>query len=118
MAKPTKPRLQVGVVGVGMLGAQHARIAAQHPDVELKAVVDPRKPVGTAVARETGARWYGDYGSMLKQEELDTVIVATPDPLHRDPAVAAARAGVSHIITEKPMATSLAVPTPASIITG
>lgn len=106
MSKSQNPPLTVGVVGTGRLGGRHANYAASHPDVCLKAVADTRTSVGRTIARETGATWYADYKTMLKKEDLDLVIVATPDPLHRDPVVAAARAGVPHIITEKPMATS------------
>jgi predicted dehydrogenase len=42
---------------------------------------------------------------MFRSEALDAVIIATPDPLHREPVVAAARAGIPNILTEKPMAT-------------
>ncbi len=100
------PQLKLGVIGVGLLGGQHARAASAHSDVVLKAVSDTRQKTGRAIARETGATWYADYRDMLKQEDLDTVIVATPDPYHRDPITTACRAGVSHVITEKPMATT------------
>ncbi len=100
--------LNTGIIGVGLLGSQHAQNAANHPDVFLKAVVDPREKTGRTVASNTQSTWYADFQTMLKKESLDLVIVATPDPLHCDPIVAAARAGVPHIITEKPLSTSLA----------
>ena len=106
MAKAPRSPLNVGVIGVGLLGGQHARCAATSPDVLLKAVADPRSTVGRAIARETGASHYADYGDMLKRESLDLVIVATPDALHRAPVVAAAKAGVPNIFTEKPLATT------------
>ena len=106
MAKASHPLLDIGVIGVGLLGGQHARYAAAHPDVRLRAIADTRANVARAMAGETGATWYKDYGDMLSREELDLVIVATPDPLHRAPVVAAARAGVPNIITEKPLSTT------------
>ncbi|MDP6040266.1 MAG: Gfo/Idh/MocA family oxidoreductase [Candidatus Latescibacteria bacterium] len=98
--------LNLGVIGVGLLGGQHAHYAAIHADVTLKAVSDLRPTTGRKIAHQTGATWYKDYHTMLQKEALDMVIVATPDALHRDPLVAAARAGVPHIITEKPLATT------------
>lgn len=106
MAQKLSPPLNLGVIGVGLLGGRHARYAVTHPDVQLKAVADTRPRIGRAMAGETGAAWYTDYSAMLKKEDLDLVIVATPDPLHRAPVVAAAKARVPHIITEKPMATA------------
>jgi len=107
MPKKSPSPLNVGVIGVGLLGGRHARYVSRHPDARLRAVADPRPQAGRAVASETGATCYDDYRAMLRKEDLDLVIVATPDPLHRDPVVAAARAGVSNILTEKPMATTL-----------
>lgn len=105
MASKKSEPLKTGVIGVGLLGGSHARTAARNGDVTLAAVADPRAGVGRGIAKETGSKWYADYGEMLKKEDLDLVIVATPDPLHKDPIVATARAGVPRIITEKPMAT-------------
>lgn len=108
MTKKYSSPLNVGVVGVGLLGSQHARLVARHPDARLRAVADPRPEAGRAIATETGAARYDDYRSMLRKEDLDLVIIATPDPFHRDPVAAAAQAGVPNILTEKPMATTLA----------
>lgn len=102
----SKQPLNLGVIGVGLLGSQHAQYAATHPDVTLKAIADLRPKVGQQIANETNSTWYKEYQTMLKKENLDLVIVATPDPLHKDPVVATAKAGVPHIITEKPMATT------------
>jgi predicted dehydrogenase len=44
---------------------------------------------------------------MLAEHNLDLVVVATPDPLHKEPVIAAVRAGVPNVLQEKPMATSV-----------
>lgn len=100
------PVLNIGIIGVGILGGQHAHHAAVNPLVNLKAISDLRPKVGQQIAKETGSVWYKDYQTMLKKEDLDIVIIATPDPLHKDPVIATAKAGVPHILTEKPMATT------------
>ena len=105
MAKRRPDPIKVGIVGAGLLGSAHARVVAASPNAVLQAVAETRPAVGRKVVRGTGAAWYADHGKMLAAEELDAVIVATPDPLHRAPIVAAARAGVPTIITEKPLAT-------------
>lgn len=47
---------------------------------------------------------YDDLDALLADPKLDAVLIASPDKLHADQAVRAARAG-KHILTEKPMAT-------------
>jgi len=48
---------------------------------------------------------YDDYDEMLKDPELDAVVVSTPDRLHRENGIKAARAG-KHVLMEKPMTAS------------
>jgi len=43
---------------------------------------------------------------MFKEQSLDIAVIATPDPLHKEPVLAAIQAGVPTVIQEKPMATT------------
>ncbi len=97
-------KLQVAVVGAGILGSRHARVFHEQPETELVAVVDlnpERKPV----AEKYGAKFYPDIQTMLANESVDAVAVATPDHLHRAPVLAALDAG-KHVFMEKPLATT------------
>jgi predicted dehydrogenase len=99
-------KLKAGVIGLGILGSQHADYLHKHAAVEVVAVADLRADVGGKVAAEVGAQSYTDYREMLGQHPLDLVVVATPDPQHREPVLAALEAGVPHLIEEKPFATT------------
>ncbi len=100
-------QLRAGVIGLGIVGQQHATFLHQHPGVTLMAMSDLRLPLVTQVASQLGAEIFTDYEEMLDRHRLDLVIVATPDPLHRAPSLAALAAGVPNIIQEKPLATSM-----------
>lgn len=100
-------KLRAGVIGLGILGSQHAEYMANHADVNLVAVADIRGEVADELALRLGAQAYTDYGRMLAEHSLDLVVVATPDPLHKEPTLAALRAGVPAILQEKPLATTL-----------
>ena len=100
-------QLKVGVIGLGILGRQHADFLYNHPAVTLMAVADLRQAVVSQVAVELGAEAFTDYAEMLLRHQLDLVVVATPDYLHRSPTIAALEAGVPNILQEKPLATSL-----------
>ncbi len=99
--------LKAGVIGLGILGSQHVEFLDRQPEVQVIAVADIRRERAELVGGPVGARPYADYERMLAEHNLDLVVVATPDPLHKEPVLAAIRAGVPTIIQEKPMATTV-----------
>ncbi|UCC63526.1 MAG: Gfo/Idh/MocA family oxidoreductase [Anaerolineae bacterium] len=101
-------QLKAGVIGLGILGSQHAQFLDDQPEVEVTAVADIRRDKAEAVSGHIGAQPYTDYERMLNEHRLDIAVVATPDPLHRDPVLAAIKTGVPTVIEEKPMATAVA----------
>jgi len=105
----TTASLKVGIVGCGILGTNHARYFGKtNPRTQLVAVTDLVEQRARDLAAVHNVHAYAAVSAMCDKEHLDLVVVATPDPYHRDPVVAAAEAGVPNIITEKPMATSVA----------
>jgi predicted dehydrogenase len=101
-------QLKAGVIGLGILGSQHVRFLDEQPEVGVAAVADIRGEVAQEIGGQVGAQSYTDYGRMLKEQNLDIAVIATPDPLHREPVLGAIQAGVPTIIQEKPMATTAA----------
>jgi UDP-N-acetyl-2-amino-2-deoxyglucuronate dehydrogenase len=59
-----------------------------------------------AFAGRYGLKPYLEADRMVREERLDVVIVCTPHPVHRDPAIAALREG-AHVLVEKPLASTL-----------
>ena len=101
-------QLRAGVIGLGILGTEHSQFLDRQPEVKVTAVADVRGERAQEVAAQVGAQAYTDYQLMLREQRLDIAVVATPDPMHREPVLAAIRAGVPSIILEKPMATTVA----------
>lgn len=99
-------KLNIAVIGAGILGSRHARVFYEQPDAHLAAIVDVN-PARADIAQKFGAKFYQDIGTMLKTENIDAVAIATPDHLHREPVLAALNAG-KHVFFEKPLATTLA----------
>lgn len=100
-------RLGAAVIGVGMRGRQHAWVYSTLPEVELVAVHSRTEARARRVAEEFGAkRYYTDFHKLVRDPEVDIVSIATPDHLHKEPALSAAEAG-KHMIVEKPLATSV-----------
>lgn len=99
--------LNVAVVGAGIYGKNHLDAYTVNPNVNLVAVCDLNKAITDKVAEEYGVKTYNDIDEMLENEEIDAVSVATPDPYHKAPVMAAIRHG-KDVLVEKPLATSSA----------
>lgn len=97
-------KVKVAVIGVGLIGYRHALCLKLYPKAELTAVCDIDRRRAEEVAGELSVpKTYYDFESLVQDPEVDAVIVATPDHLHRDPVVAALEAG-KHVLCEKPLA--------------
>ncbi len=100
--------LGVGIVGTGWVSGEHVRAFETNPHTKVVALCGRTKDGARAKAAECGidCAIYDDYAAMLRHDGLDIVAIATPPNLHRDEAVAAARAG-KHLMLEKAMAVTL-----------
>src|SRR5205823_8034870 len=76
-------------------------------DVEFVATCDAGVARAEAFAARYGVRPYSDVGAMIRDAGVEAIIVGTPHPVHAEPAVRAAEAGV-HVLVEKPLAANLA----------
>jgi predicted dehydrogenase len=96
-------RLGLGIVGLGSVGNVHLQHALQLRNARLVAVADVSKKALNR-ARERGVKKiYNDYTELLKDSEVDAVIIALPTHLHVQCATRAADAG-KDIFVEKPLA--------------
>jgi predicted dehydrogenase len=101
-------RVQIGVIGLGIMGQQYVKLYGALAGVEVVAVADHNEERLQQVAGQYGVEGrYSDYRRMLDEAPLDAVVVATPDFAHFEPAKAALEAG-KHLAIEKPMTTSTA----------
>ncbi|MCJ7549449.1 MAG: Gfo/Idh/MocA family oxidoreductase [Anaerolineae bacterium] len=100
--------LKACVIGLGILGREYVTRLDDRPEVDVVGVADILEVRAREVGRPARAKAYTDYVPMLREQRPDIAVIATPDPLHRDPVLAAIEAGVPAIIQEKPMATTVA----------
>lgn len=100
-----KQEVKVCLIGSGRAGMIHGRnFAGSVPGGKIIAVCDPVGSVAEEAAKELGvALSYKEYEDVMRNPEIDAVIIACPTKFHKEIAVAAARAG-KHIFCEKPMA--------------
>jgi UDP-N-acetyl-2-amino-2-deoxyglucuronate dehydrogenase len=98
-------KIRFGLVGCGRISANHFDAVAKHGDrAELVAVCDIDPIALEAAERRTGARGFSSLTEMLRQTDVDAVVLATPSGVPAEQAIEVAAAG-RHVVTEKPMAT-------------
>jgi UDP-N-acetyl-2-amino-2-deoxyglucuronate dehydrogenase len=106
----TLQRIGYGIIGAGWILPNHAIGARSLRDqgVELVAIADIDEQRARRAAEEFGARhWETDYRALLARDDVHVVSLCLPHHLHREVAIAAARAG-KHVLCEKPLALDVA----------
>jgi phthalate 4,5-cis-dihydrodiol dehydrogenase len=78
-----------------------------HPRFGLAAVAEPDDDARSEICRQTGAVGFESLPAMLTGCDLDAVYIGTPTELHGEHVALACAAG-KHVLTEKPMSTSVA----------
>jgi scyllo-inositol 2-dehydrogenase (NADP+) len=101
--------IRVGIIGQGRSGyGIHVKNLQHLPEhYQVVAVMDPIAERVAASARELNCRAYDSVAGLLADEQVELVIVASPNGFHASQATAALEAG-KHVLCEKPFGTSLA----------
>jgi|SRR5579883_1925884 UDP-N-acetylglucosamine 3-dehydrogenase len=94
--------VKVGVLGVGVMGSNHARVLSDMAGVHLVGVADPDRKQREFVARTLGCAAFDDIDGLLGHG-VDAIIIAAPTHLHHDLALECISRGV-HLLVEKPIA--------------
>jgi UDP-N-acetyl-2-amino-2-deoxyglucuronate dehydrogenase len=101
-------RISFALAGLGMGGATHARELAEVEGAHLSAVYGRDEDKAREFARAFGVpKAYSRLEDLLADPDIDVVSVLTPNGLHGEFAVAAARAG-KHVVVEKPLEITVA----------
>ncbi|MHB1139118.1 MAG: Gfo/Idh/MocA family oxidoreductase [Microthrixaceae bacterium] len=96
---------RVAVIGAGVMGANHVRLAKVVPTIELVAVVDSDTERAAAAAGE-GVAIFATVDELVAAGVCDAVVVAVPTPFHHATVMRCLEAGL-HVLVEKPIAATL-----------
>ena len=101
-------RILMGIIGAGGRGRSLMRLCQRDAAVEFVAVCDVYEPMMEAGLKVAGpnAKPYWDHRTLLAQEEIDAVIIASPEHLHGGHLIDAVNAG-KDAYCEKPMSHSI-----------
>jgi UDP-N-acetyl-2-amino-2-deoxyglucuronate dehydrogenase len=96
----------ISIAGCGKVAHLHARAVKEIPYTRLAGVWSRTQASAKKFAEEYETRAYPSIEQMVRENHTDLVIICTPHPFHRQPAVEAALAG-SNVLVEKPLASDL-----------
>lgn len=106
-------RLNVAIVGCGIIGLNHARAIVRHADLSITALVDAVPAAATALAdqvvSELGIDRPAEFATLpaaIAEASVDLVVICTPSGLHVQLAEEALAAG-KHVVIEKPLDVSM-----------
>ena len=114
-------RITLGFIGIGKQGEGHVRGLLRHREVQVIGICEVYRKfrdMAVNMARQAyagrrgqgtyaGCKGYNDYREMLQRDDMDAVLIATPDHQHALPTLLAARAGMD-VYCEKPMSLTIA----------
>lgn len=106
LTTPTTP-LRIGLIGAGAMGVAHVETLTRWvPGAAVVSVYDADPDRAATVAEGADATVASSSAALIGDPDVDAVIVAAPDPLHEDLALACLDAG-KPTLCEKPLATSI-----------
>lgn len=99
-------QIRYGLVGCGFISNVHAEALATVPGAVVAACCSPDEDMRRAFCEKHRIPGFADHRAMLKDGNIDAVIIGVPNFLHAQIALDAAAAG-KHVVCEKPLALTL-----------
>jgi len=103
----TETQTGFALLGAGLIAPFHAKAIQASPMARLVGVADLDRERLAKLTKEFNCQAYSNLDEVLADPAVEVVNILTPNHLHTDAVLAAARAG-KHILVEKPPAMSLA----------
>jgi myo-inositol 2-dehydrogenase / D-chiro-inositol 1-dehydrogenase len=105
--KTGEMNVRIAIIGAGVMGADHARLFAEElPNVKLISICDASEERARTVAEQFNvANVTTDPFAAATSDDIDAVVIASPDDTHAPLTIAALRAG-KHVLCEKPLSQS------------
>src|SRR6476469_5968183 len=97
--------VRLGVIGVGIMGSNHARVLADLSGVTVVGIADPGASHRGLLAQIVGCEVCDDVEDLIKLG-IDAAVIAAPTQLHHDIALTCIKAGV-HVLVEKPIGSNI-----------
>ena len=97
-------RLGVGLIGLGAISEAHLKTIQENEELELVGVADRNNHKAERIAEVTHCKAYNNNKELIKDNDVDLVVLLTPPGYHEELITDCAMNG-KHIIAEKPVGT-------------
>ena len=99
-------KLRILVVGAGLMGKQHIRLIKENKNCELAAIISIDDEANQLVANTNQTQLYPSLEIFLNKEQVDGVIIASPNQFHAEQARLCIEAEIP-VLIEKPITSSI-----------
>lgn len=100
MSEHQKP-LRIAIAGFGWWGCHITNRLKDHPAISVTAVIEPSDHLAANIAA-AGPEHVKALEDVLQRDDVDAVLLTTPNPMHEAQVIACAEAG-KHVFCEKPL---------------
>ena len=96
-------KINVAIIGIGVMGKNHARVYSEMDNVNLVAICDSNKETAKEIAGTYKTSYYNDHKEMLEKEKIDAISICVPTKLHKQVALDVIKNKIN-VLIEKPIA--------------
>ena len=110
LSDPASPKVRMAIIGTGLRGQNHLSLLLRRDDVDLVAIADiddymlsRAKDIITKSGKKMPQVYTGSpyaWQDLLKQQQPDGVIIATPWEWHKEMVIGSLEAGLKYVATE------------------
>lgn len=98
--------IKIAIIGAGFIGQIHTESFKNIPEAKVTAIVDISEKAGRELAEKAGAAYFSDLDSLLKKNNIDGFVIATPQYLHYEMLKKISEFN-KPVLCEKPLALNL-----------
>ena len=99
-------KYKVGIVGCGGIFPRHIEAIEANKEFELISVCDIQPTLAKSLGKRYNVSHYTDYQKMIKNEDVNFIVIATPNVLHKEQAEFAL-SNKCDVLIEKPVACNI-----------
>jgi predicted dehydrogenase len=94
---------KVGIIGCGGIFPRHIEAIEANKEFKLISICDIQTSLVESLGKRYNVSYYTDYTEMIKQEDVDFIVIATPNSLHKEQSIFCLK-NKCDILIEKPVA--------------